>query len=127
MKLTLDGVFFEDGGFAGPNQLGSWEETIAAAEIYVELGALGREAQCSGTAPAEFFRKVRVLTGQPDDDRLPPPPPPGLPRHSEKLREYERRFGGWRVLRMRERLSDEVVIERVAEWSDVAFPKYHKL
>jgi hypothetical protein len=24
VKSTLDGVFFADGGFAGPNQLGSW-------------------------------------------------------------------------------------------------------
>ena len=27
VKLTLDGIFFVDGGFAGPNRLGAWEQT----------------------------------------------------------------------------------------------------
>ncbi|HEY6345152.1 MAG TPA: hypothetical protein VIY49_26960 [Bryobacteraceae bacterium] len=28
IKLTLDGVFFVDGGFAGSNQLGSWDHLV---------------------------------------------------------------------------------------------------
>jgi hypothetical protein len=127
VKLSLDGVFFEDGGFAGPDQLGSWEQTVSAAETYLELGALAREARHSGMSADEFFRTVRDVTGQPEQGRLPPPPPPGLDRASGPLREFERSMVGWRVLHMRERLHDDVVIERVAEWSDAVIPKFHKL
>jgi hypothetical protein len=127
VKLSLDGVFFEDGGFAGPDQLGSWEQTVSAAETYLEVGALAREARHSGMSADEFFRTVRDLTGQPEKGRLPPPPPPGLDCASGRLREFERSMVGWRVLHMRELLLDDVVIESVAEWSDATIPEFRKL
>jgi hypothetical protein len=35
VKVMLDGVFFVDGGFAGPNRLGAWEHTVFAAEAHL--------------------------------------------------------------------------------------------
>ena len=35
VKLTLDGVFFVDGGFAGPNQRGTWEQVVFAREAHL--------------------------------------------------------------------------------------------
>jgi hypothetical protein len=130
VKLTLDGIFFEDGGFAGPDRLGAWEQTVSAAETYLEVATLAREAQRSGVLPADFFFRIRSLTGQPEEGRLPPPPPPGPDvgrRNPRLLRERERSMVGWQVLQMRKHMSDEAVIEHVAHWSDIFVPKFHKL
>lgn len=53
LKLTLDGVFFVDGGFAGQNRLGSWEHTVFAAEAYLAWGA--RPASPSNLPNASGF------------------------------------------------------------------------
>src|SRR5580698_4112070 len=73
VKLTLDGVFFVEGGFAGPNRLGSWEETVFAADADLACAALAREARRKGTAPAEFFAHLSAFTGQ-TEQRMPPMP-----------------------------------------------------
>ena len=55
LKLTLDGVFFVDGGFAGPNQLGSWDQVVAAREAYLTFADLARQAGDSSAAQGDFF------------------------------------------------------------------------
>jgi len=130
VKLTLDGIFFEDGGFAAPDRLGAWEQTVSAAEAYLEVAALAREAQRSGMPPADFFLRMRTLTGQPEEGRLPAPPPPGPsvgPCDPAPLRERERGMVGWRALQMRAHMSDETAIENIANWSDNLVPRFHKL
>ena len=63
VSLRLDGVFFADGGFAGPNQLGSWESTTFAAEAYLVCAKLAREAREKGASPDAFFARVKEVTG----------------------------------------------------------------
>lgn len=65
VKLTLDGVFFVDGGFAGPNRLGSWEQTVSAALAYLACAALAREAREAGTSPAGFSSSSRNSLAKP--------------------------------------------------------------
>ena len=50
MKLTLDGVFFVDGGFAGPNQLGTWDQVVAARETFLALAVMAREVRDTAAA-----------------------------------------------------------------------------
>jgi hypothetical protein len=130
-KLTLDGVFFVDGGFAGPNQLGSWEQGVFAAEAHLACGALARKTRSGGAPPAEFFAQVQALTGQADSDELPvPPPPPSLkpaPPDPEPIRKFEQRTAGHQVFGMRKRLGDEATIARIEAWADAPVPKFHKL
>jgi hypothetical protein len=130
LKLTLDGVFFVDGGFAGPNQLGSWEQTVSAAEAYLHCAALAREARSKGTPPDEFFVQVQAFTGQTDPPNLPPPPPPSLqsePRDPEPIRNHERQMVGRRVLGMRKTSGDYATMARVEAWAALPVPKLHKL
>ncbi len=130
-KLTLDGVFFVDGGFAGPNQLGSWEHTVFAAEANLACAELAREARSKGTTPTEFFAQMQALTGQTDDERMPPRP---RPRHlgfaaldPEAIRKFEWQQTGWRVLSMRKSFGDEAALAGAAAWADAPVPKFHKL
>jgi hypothetical protein len=127
VKFVLDGVFFEDGSFAGPNELGSWEQTVTAAEMCRELGELARAVETRQSGSSEFFEQVRVLTGQPEAEGYPPPPPPSLAGRGEILREHERRVAGWRVQNMRQRMADDEVIAQVAGWANIVLPPFRKL
>lgn len=129
-KLTLDGVFFVDGGFAGPNRLGSWEQTVFAADGYVACASLAREARRNGTAPAEFFAQITAFTGQTDDRRMPPLPPrfeESEPIDPEPIRRRELQMVGRQALHLRKSLGEEVAMKRIEGWASVAAPKFHKL
>jgi len=129
LKLTLDGVFFVDGGFAGPNRLGTWEQTTFAAEAYLAFAALAREVRGKGTPPAEFFVHVQTLTGQTDEGRFPPPPVPSVyrPPDPEPIHRYEQHMVGWHILNLRKSLGDETAVARIEAWADAPVPKFHKL
>jgi hypothetical protein len=130
VTLTLDGIFFEDGGFAGPDRLGSWEQIVSAAETYLAAAALARGTQRSGMTATDLFLRIRTLTGQPENGRLPPPPPPapfGGRRDPESLRECERRLVGWQIQEMRTQVGDNAAMERIAKWSEMPLPNFHKL
>ena len=131
MKLTLDGVFFVDGGFVGPNRLGTWEHTVSASEAHLACATLAREARHKGAPLAEFFVQARTLTGQTKEGRLAPPPPPipleSKPPDPETIRKDEYQWVGWKVLRLRETLGDDEAITHIEAWSDAPVPKFHKL
>jgi len=131
VKLTLDGVFFVDGAFAGPNRLGSWEQTVFAADAYLACAALAREARRKGTPPAEFFAQLSAFTGQTDEPRMPvslPPRSPGSgPIDPEPIRLRELQMVGWRALQLRKSLGDEATMTHLEAWAGVAVPKFHKL
>ena len=130
VKLTLDGIFFVDGGFAGPNRLGAWEHTVFAAEAYLNCAALAQEASRHGTPPAEFFTEVQTLTGQMDERMPPPPHRPNLESAApdpEPIRTYQLQVVGGRVLAMRKRLGDEAAMAAVEAWADAPVPKFYRL
>ncbi len=124
LKVTLDGVFFVDGGFAGPNLLGSWEQTVFAAEAHLACAALARVNSQSASA---FFLQVRQLTGATDERSFPAPPPPSAAPDPEAIRKRELQIVGCNVLGFRQRVGDEAVIAGVAGWADAPVPKFHKL
>jgi hypothetical protein len=130
-KLTLDGVFFVDGGFAGPNRLGSWDDTVAAAEAHLAIAALARETRTEGAPPAQFFDRVDAIIGQVSEERRPPYPIARLrrsePPDPEEFRKYALQMAGSRVASMRKGLGDEAALERIAAWADAPVPKFHKL
>ncbi len=125
MKLTLDGIFFVDGGFAGPNRLGAWEQTTFAAEAYLTCAALAQEARRHGTPPAEFFAQVQTLTGQ-MDERMPTPLHRPNLESGEPIRLYELQMVGCRVFDLRKRLGDEAAFAAVEAWATAPVPKFNK-
>ena len=130
VKLTLDGVFFVDGGFAGPNRLGAWEQTVFAAEAYLACAVAAHEALDRATPSSDFFTQVQELTGQIDETRLPIPPPPRSPESGpdpESIRRFERQLVGLTVLEMRKSLGVEAAIAKIAAWNHAPAPTLHKL
>ena len=138
-KLTLDGVFFVDGGFAGPNQLGSWDHLVAAREACLSASALARSAPQTPAGRADFFAQMGRLSGLDADPRreIPsalaplPPRPPRFARSSgpdrESIREYEQQSVARTALRMRNSQDDAAVIAAIAAWQDTPGPEPHRL
>src|SRR6202044_1380114 len=118
LKLTLDGVFFVDGGFAGPNRLGSWQRTTFAAQACLECAAMAKEARSKGTPADEFFVQVQTHAGQTDALRLSPSPPPSRDSEPdpEQIRNFQRQMVGGQVLSMRKHLDGQAVMARVEAW-----------
>jgi len=127
LKLTLDGVFFVDGGFAGPNCLYSWEATVSAAEGHLKCAALAREVRSKRTPLDEFFARVQTLTGQTDDGRMPPPLHLPNLESPAPVGRYQLQMVGRRVLDMRKRLGDEGAMAQVEAWADAPVPQFYKL
>lgn len=129
LKLELDGVFFADGGFAGPNRLGSWERVVFAAEAHQECAALVRRARERAVAASEVFAELQDWTGA-EDGKLPPPPPPPLssrPLDLEPIRRHERHFVGWKIQQMRSTQGKEQTLAVIDVWADAPVPNFYKL
>jgi hypothetical protein len=134
LKLTLDGVFFVDGGFAGPNQLGAWDQVAAARETFLALSALARDVRGTPAAQAEFFAHVQQLSGLTSSEPrvgpvMPPPRPPrpGAGPDQESIRNYQQQSISRNVLMMRNRLGDRAAIAAIAAWRNAPGPEPHKL
>lgn len=129
LKLELDGVFFADGSFAGPNRLGSWECVLFATEAHRECAALVGQARENGDSVAAVFSELQALTGV-EDEKLPPPPPPPLSSRAldpEPIRRHERHFVGWTIQQMRRNLGDEGTLAVIEAWAGAAVPNFRKL
>src|SRR5579871_1314475 len=129
-KLTLDGVFFVDGKFAGKDQLGSWDQLVASREAYLSVSDLARR-----TPASEFFAQMDRLSGL-DKDReramrsaLAPLPPRRLPPGSdiESIREYQRQCAARTALRMRNAQGEAAAVVAIARWLDIPGPELHRL
>ena len=103
-----------------------YEQTVSAAEAFLEVAQLARNTRQTGMSPTAFLDEVRTLTGRSEGGRLPPPPSPG-PHPAGSLRKRERANVGFQVLQMRTRLGDKALIERVANWGDLPVPAFYKL
>jgi hypothetical protein len=74
VTLALDGVFFLDGGFAGPDTLYSFDRLTADVDAHLQVARIARDGHNKGLAPAAIFTQIEVVTG-PDRGPAPPPPP----------------------------------------------------
>ncbi len=132
LKLTLDGIFFVDGGFDGPDQLRTWDHVVSSREIFLDFAALARR-----TGPADFFAQIQKRSGLTGNEprvgprNLPRPLPPPHRRSSDygtvSIREYHQQRIARIALGMRERLGDAAALASISAWQDTPGPQPHKL
>jgi hypothetical protein len=121
VALELDGVFFADGGFAGPNRYRGWEHVVAAREAYVRCARLAREA---GSAH-ELRVQLERFTGYHGDE----PPRPGIfPSASpEEIQRAERWSVGQTAIGMCKHMPGPEAMAAIAAWADVPAPALRRL
>lgn len=63
ITLVLDGVFFLDGEFVGPNREKLFEWTVANAEAHMIVAKVASEAKGKGLSATEILGEVEKVTG----------------------------------------------------------------
>jgi hypothetical protein len=124
VTLTLDGVFFDDGGFAGRNQKGLWEQIVQSAEAHLRVAAMARQAHDDGEIPQKILAAIETVTGPATDH---PPPPLGDPRTPETYRESALKRLAWEIGRARKSQGDERAVYMLLAWANEPVPHFHKL
>ena len=126
VTLTLDGVFFDDGGFAGANTKGLWEQTVVSAETHFQLAQIARKGHDDGETPQKILAEIETVTGPPSD-QLPPPPAPGAARTPEEYRESAQQRLAREIGAARRLQGDERAVYMILAWANQQVPHFHKL
>jgi hypothetical protein len=129
VTLALDGVFFLDGEFVGPDTNRLFEQTVAEAEAHRIVGRIAREGHDRGRPPAEILAEIERATGP-----APERPSMGLAfRNAGATQEDFLRAALQTVayhLGMRRRFpqapAEEQTVLMALAWSDVILPHFRK-
>jgi hypothetical protein len=131
--LVLDGVFFLDGEFVGPDREKLFERTTADAEAHQLAAKIARDGHSKGDTPAQIIADIEKATG----------PAPDYPRMDLAFRnagatpEDFRRAALQQVafqFSMHRKLpqftsamsTDEQTVDMIMQWSETAVPHFRK-
>ena len=126
VTFTLDGVFFADGGFAGPNRRGLWEQVVTRAEGSLRAAEAARRGHDDGLTPQQIFSEIEKVIGPPGT-RPPIPPPPGGGWTLDDYRRLESESIAFQIARNREAMGDERTLYLILDWAQAPLPRFHRL
>jgi hypothetical protein len=69
-SMSIDGLFFADGTFVGPDTQKMWERTVYCVKAQQALATVARAGHDRGESTAQLMSDVRVVTG-PAEQRFP--------------------------------------------------------
>jgi hypothetical protein len=131
ITLILDGVFFLDGEFAGPNREKLFEQTTANAEAHMLVARIAREGHDKGLDPAQIIANITKVTGpDPQDARSSIPPSVRNPGATLQdflewaLKRLARQFSRERRL---PQYSDEQAVYRIMSWTETVLPNFRRI
>jgi hypothetical protein len=87
VTLILDGIFFQDGEFVGPDAAGLWESVTSEARMRLAIAKIASAGKASETSSDAIFEEIAEITGPPPDTSTPGGnmhPPPKTPAEFEK-------------------------------------------
>jgi hypothetical protein len=127
VTLVLDGVFFQDGEFVGPDSDKMFEETVADAEARRIVARIAKDGHYKGLSPAQILAQIEKTTGVAPD--RPPMPPNFWNATYEDFRAVALQHIAWE-LGMRRRFqqgsNDEQAVFALINWCDVVLPNFRK-
>lgn len=134
ISYVLDGVFFADGSFAGPDEWGLWDEVVEYFRIRQELATTALAVQEVGGSIAQIYEAL-LAVAQPyvrAAEQLPPPPPPPFPTErspmADHARTQARRLIGRRFLPAFPGLqTPEQAVSMVMRWTHSSPPVFRRL
>jgi hypothetical protein len=125
ITLSLDGVFFTDGSFTGPNTRKLFEQVTASAEAHQQVLAIAEEGWQRGDTPAQILAEIRTVA--PVSGRPPMPRPPiGIGREDD-YRSLALQQVGFRISGQQSHSDDEQALQTILGWADANVPKFRKL
>jgi len=126
-NLSLDGVFFVNGGFVGANQYHLWEQVVFAAEEQRRVSELARERRNAGAPPEFVLDEIGTRTGpSPGFQDRPMRVVPGRD-HPEAYRVAARQKIAQGIAGTRAMMGDELAVQTVIAWADKPMPNFRRL
>ncbi len=118
--LVIDGLFFADGEFIGPDHCLLWEDVFYEAEAKLETARRARTLHDRGLGAADILAELEKFLG-PDTS-----PPPMRPKTAEDFRAQHRHgVAGW-LRFIRPQRSDESIVYNLLSWLDTERPQLRK-
>ena len=111
LTLELDGVFFEDGEFIGPNKLGLWEMVSWKAETVSEAARIVRCALDEGLVTEEILSRLDGFTGP-----VRGAAPPHRQIDLKQLEEFERADLAYRMRWYSDQRGPDALMSLLAAW-----------
>ncbi len=124
IKLTLDGVFFADGGFAGPNECQLWESVIYRAKVYKSVAQAARKLHETGMEPAALLAEVEKITGK-HSPQSGPLHLRGKATAEEFCQNARNSLAGY--LSNRFDMEQDEIVSNLVGWADTVIPDYHRV
>jgi hypothetical protein len=129
VTLVIDGVFFVDGEFVGPDAEKMFEQTVADAEAHQIVARIAKDGHDRGLSVAEILAEIENTTGVAPDR---PPMPPNLRNPGATHEDF--RAGALQSIAyhfgMRRKLAqasnDDQNVFAIISWNDVVLPKFRK-
>lgn len=129
VTLLLDGVFFLDGEFVGPDSEKMFEQTVADVEAHRIVARIAKDGHHKGLSPAEILAEIEKTTGVAPER---PPIPPNF-RNAAAAKEDFRTAALQTIayqLGMRRRFpqasNEEQTIFSIMSWDDVVLPSFRR-
>lgn len=119
--LVLDGVFFADGEFVGPDQFGLWESITSEAKLRMEVAKAARDGLARGIPATDVLDELRTIVGP----ELVPRPGSSPDKAAAITRMAQQTIA--REIRAQIRLSgDERTVDLLAAQADTQLPDFRK-
>ena len=129
ITLALDGVFFLDGEFAGPDDGKMFEQTVAEAEAHRMVARIAKDGHYKGMPASDILAEIEKVTGVAPDS---PPMPPHLRNPAaapEDFRAAALQAIAFQLV-LRRRLpqggDDDHTVLAILGWNDAALPDFRK-
>jgi hypothetical protein len=128
VTLILDGVFFLDGEFVGPDGLKTFEQTVADAEAHRIVARIAKSGHENGMSPSAILAAIEKVTGVAPDH----PPMPSSLRNTAATQEGFRTAAMQSIayqLAMRRsfpQANDEQAVFTIMSWNDVVLPNLRR-
>lgn len=118
VTVSLDGLFFDDGGFLGPDQKGLWEQIVTSAELHLELAAIAKQMRQEEASLRGILDEIEAITGP----ATPPPPPRGVGFRQQALNRL-----AWTISTLRQQRGEEAAVDLVISWAEQRLPHFRRL
>jgi hypothetical protein len=125
--LTIDGAFFSDGEFIGPNHQQFWERIVCQAEAHMAVGKIAREGLDKGESAQAILKTISAITG-PAPAHMPIPPMiRDTPVSIDVYRQWAlSSLAFWLFGRRPPRTDPEQMVRNFAAFTEAKVPNYRR-
>jgi hypothetical protein len=123
VTLAVDGMFFSDGEFVGPNQHHLFENVACWAEAHHEVAVVAHGERERGADACRILASVAELTGPADDGAVLHHEVKG---NLEGLRHDAKSRIAWAISAMQKMWGDEAAASMLVSWADGSLPQYRR-